>query len=115
VRAVYADGSATSVSGSITGKDEVEKLVEVNGRHFDLRAEGNMLLLEYPDRPGIMGRVGTLLGEAGINIEAAQISQTKDGADAVMLLRVDREVDAHLLEPIGVTVGARTIRAVTFG
>ncbi|WP_026360956.1 phosphoglycerate dehydrogenase [Amycolatopsis nigrescens] len=114
VRAVHADGTTLTVSGALTGKDEVEKLVEVNGRSFDLRAEGTMLLLEYPDRPGIMGRVGTLLGEAGINIEAAQISQTSDGADAVMLLRVDRSVDSHLLEPIGAAVGAHTIRAVDF-
>jgi len=61
-----------------------------------------------------MGRVGTLLGEAGINIEAAQISQTTDGSDAGMLLRVDRHIDAHLLEPIGASVGAHTIRAVDF-
>jgi D-3-phosphoglycerate dehydrogenase len=114
VRAVHTDGTTLSVSGSVTGKGEVEKLVEVNGRHFDLRAEGNVLLLEYPDRPGIMGRVGTLLGEAGINIEAAQISQTTDRTDAIMLLRIDRPVDSHLLEPIGATVGARTIRSVTF-
>ncbi|MGH3950848.1 MAG: phosphoglycerate dehydrogenase [Pseudonocardiaceae bacterium] len=115
VRAVHADGTTLSVSGAITGLDEVEKLVEVNGRHFDIRAEGHMLLLEYRDRPGVMGRVGTLLGEAGINIEAAQISQTTDGTDAIMLLRVDRTVDARVLEPIGATVGARTVRAVTFG
>ncbi|WP_199430415.1 phosphoglycerate dehydrogenase [Qaidamihabitans albus] len=114
VRAVHNDGSAHSVSGTVIGKDEVQKVVEVNGRHFDLRAEGHVLLLEYPDRPGIMGRVGTLLGEAGINIEAAQISQTTDRSDAVMLLRVDRAVDSHLLEPIGATVDARMIRAVAF-
>ncbi|MEU6642414.1 phosphoglycerate dehydrogenase [Saccharomonospora sp. NPDC046836] len=115
VRAVHADGSVHTVSGAVTGKGEVEKLIEVNGRHFDIRAEGNMLLLEYPDRPGIMGRVGTLLGEAGINIEAAQISQTTDRSDAVMLLRVDRPVDAHLLDPIGATVDARLIRSIAFG
>lgn len=114
VRAVHADGTTLSVSGAITGLDQVEKLVEVNGRHFDIRAEGHMLLLEYPDRPGVMGRVGTLLGEAGVNIEAAQISQTTAGTDAIMLLRVDRVVTAGVLEPIGNTVGARTIRAVTF-
>ncbi|MGW4490219.1 phosphoglycerate dehydrogenase [Amycolatopsis sp. NPDC004368] len=114
VRAVHADGTALTVSGSVTGKDEVEKIVEVNGRHFDLRAEGHVLLLEYPDRPGVMGRVGTLLGEAGINIEAAQISQTTEGSDAVMLLRVDRHVDGNVLEPIGATVGAHTIRSVDF-
>jgi D-3-phosphoglycerate dehydrogenase len=115
VRAVHGDGTALSVSGAVTGKDEVEKIVEVNGRSFDLRAEGRQLLLEYPDRPGVMGRVGTLLGEAGINIEAAQISQTRDGSDAMMLLRVDRAVDAHLLDPIGAAVGAHTVRAVDLG
>jgi D-3-phosphoglycerate dehydrogenase len=114
VRAVHTDGTILSVSGSVTGKAEDEKIVEVNGRHFDLRAEGSVLLVEYPDRPGVMGRVGTLLGEAGINIEAAQISQTVDGADAVMLLRVDRAVDSNLLAPIGASVGAHTIRAVDF-
>jgi len=114
VRTVHADGTTMSVSGAVTGKDDVQKLVEINGRHFDLRAEGHMLLLDYPDRPGVMGRVGTLLGEAGINIEAAQISQTAEGSDALMLLRVDRAVDSHLFEPIGASVGARTIRAVEF-
>jgi len=114
VRVVYGDGSHQIVSGAITGNDEIQKLIEVNGRHFDLRAEGNLLLLEYPDRPGIMGRVGTLLGEAGINIEAAQISQTTNKNDAIMLLRVDRLVDAHLLDPIGATVGAKLVRTVPF-
>lgn len=114
VRAVQGDGTVHSVSGAITGKEETPKLVEVNGRHFDIRAEGHMLLLEYPDRPGVMGRVGTLLGEAAVNIEAAQISQTTDGSDAVMLLRVDRTVDSQVLEPIGNAVSARLIRPVTF-
>jgi D-3-phosphoglycerate dehydrogenase len=114
VRAVHADGSAHSVSGTLTGLDQVEKLVEINGRHFDLRAEGHVLLLEYADRPGVMGTVGTLLGEAGVNVEAAQISQTKGGADAVMLLRVDRPVDTAVLNPIGAAVGARTVRTISF-
>ncbi|MCO1580876.1 phosphoglycerate dehydrogenase [Crossiella sp. SN42] len=114
VRTVGADGTAHSVSGSLSGRNQVEKLVEVNGRSFDLRAEGHVLLLEYPDRPGVMGTVGTLLGEAGVNVEAAQISQTRDGQDATMLLRVDRPVDAGVLEPIGATVGARTVKAIAF-
>ncbi|HWE90182.1 MAG TPA: phosphoglycerate dehydrogenase [Pseudonocardiaceae bacterium] len=114
LRAVLSDGTALTVSGTLSGLDAVQKLTEVNGRNFDLRAEGHVLLLEYPDRPGVMGKVGTLLGEAGANIEAAQISQTKDGANAIMLLRVDRPVSAEVLEPIGATVGARVVRAVSF-
>ncbi|MCP2254189.1 D-3-phosphoglycerate dehydrogenase [Prauserella aidingensis] len=114
VRAVQDDGTAHTVSGSVTGKEEVQKLIEIDGRHFDIRAEGNMLLMEYPDKPGTMGRVGTVLGEAGVNIDAAQISQTADRSNAVMLLRVDRPVDQALLDPIGAAVSARKIRSITF-
>ncbi|MGW1676671.1 phosphoglycerate dehydrogenase [Saccharopolyspora sp. NPDC002376] len=114
VRAGLADGRTARVSGALSGSNLVEKLVEVNGRHFDLRAEGNVLLLEYPDRPGVMGKVGTLLGEVSVNIEAATVSQTTERSDAVMLLRVDRPVEAGVLEPIGAAVGARIVRAVTF-
>jgi D-3-phosphoglycerate dehydrogenase len=115
LRAAMPEGETVTVSGALTGRAEVEKLVEVNGRHFDLRAEGDVVLLEYADRPGVMGRVGTLLGEAGVNIEAAQISQTTDGADAIMLLRVDRPVDNTVLSPVGAAIGARTISQVSFG
>jgi D-3-phosphoglycerate dehydrogenase len=114
VRAALPDGTSVTVSGTLTGLDAVQKVVEVNGRHFDLRAEGTVLLLEYPDRPGVMGTVGTLLGETGVNIEAAQISQTKDGENAIMLLRVDRSVTAEVLEPTGAAVGARLVRSISF-
>nr|WP_218888839.1 phosphoglycerate dehydrogenase [Saccharopolyspora hordei] len=114
VRAGLSDGRTARVSGALSGSNQVEKLVEVNGRHFDLRAEGNVLLLEYPDRPGVMGKVGTLLGEVGVNIEAATVSQTTERSDAIMLLRVDRPVEPGVLEPIGAAVGARIVRTVTF-
>ena len=114
LRGAMPDGEAITVSGTLTGRAQVEKLVEVNGRHFDLRAEGEVIVLEYADRPGVMGRVGSLLGEAAVNIEAAQISQTTDGTDAIMLLRVDRPVDPGVLEPIGASIGARTTRLVSF-
>ncbi|ASO22370.1 D-3-phosphoglycerate dehydrogenase [Actinoalloteichus hoggarensis] len=114
VRVAMPDGGTASVSGTLTGPQQVEKLVEINGRHFDLRAEGNVLLLEYPDRPGVMGTVGTLLGEVGINIEAAQISQTTDASDATMLLRVDRPLTGGVLEPIGAAIGASTAYSVSF-
>ena len=45
LRAAMPDGEAITVSGALTGRSQVEKLVEVNGRHFDLRAEGEVSLL----------------------------------------------------------------------
>ena len=115
LRAAREDGETVTVSGALTGSDEVEKLVEINGRSFDLRAEGHVLLFEYSDRPGAMGTVGTLLGESDVNIEAAQLSQTRDRTSAVMLLRVDRSVAPEVLEPIGQALGARTTRLISFG
>jgi len=114
LRAAMPDGESITVSGTLTGRAQVEKLVEINGRHFDLRAEGYLLLLEYADRPGVMGRVGLLLGEVAVNIEAAQISQTTDGTDAIMLLRVDRPVDPAVLASVGSSVGATTTRLISF-
>jgi D-3-phosphoglycerate dehydrogenase / 2-oxoglutarate reductase len=115
VRGAFADGMVYSVSGTLAGPSQVQKLVEVNGRNFDLRAEGEAILFEYPDRPGVMGIVGTLLGQAGINIEAAQISQTTEGTDAIMILRVDRPVRVDVLASIGPSIGAHTVRPITFG
>jgi D-3-phosphoglycerate dehydrogenase len=115
VKGGFADGTLYSVSGALSGPAQVEKVVEVNGRHFDLRAQGEAILMAYPDRPGVMGTVGTLLGEADINIEAAQISQTTAGTDAIMMLRVDRAVAKDTLDAIAAAVGARNIRSVTFG
>jgi D-3-phosphoglycerate dehydrogenase len=96
LRGVYPNGDVLTVSGTVSGIAEIEKVVEVH------------------DRPGVMGVVGTLLGKIGINIEAAQISQTSDGEDAVMILRVDRSVDPSVLESIGASVRATIIRTVDF-
>ncbi|MDQ5856454.1 MAG: ACT domain-containing protein, partial [Actinomycetota bacterium] len=115
VRGAFADGTVSSVSGTLSGPAQVQKLVEIDGRHFDLRAQGEAIFMEYPDRPGVMGTVGTLLGSADVNIEAAQISQTTAGTDAVMMLRVDQPVPREVLDAIGASVGARTVRSVTFG
>jgi len=115
LRAAMADGESRSVSGTLSGEHLVAKLIEINSRHFDLRAEGNLLVAAYADRPGVMGTVGALLGEHRINIEAAQISQELDGRAAIMVLRVDRVPAQDLLEKIGEAVEASAIRGISAG
>ena len=114
LRAAMPDGEAITVSGALTGRAQVEKLVEVNGRHFDLRAEGEVIVLEYADRPGVMGR-GRLAARRGRGEHRGgpdQPDHRRHGA--IMLLRVDRAVDPGVLEPIGASIGARTTRLVSF-
>ena len=92
VRAVYADGASVNVAGTLSGPQLVEKIVQINGRNFDLRAEGVNLLINYSDQPGALGKIGTLLGGAEVNIEAAQLSQDAEGEGATIMLRLDRDV-----------------------
>ena len=56
VRAVYSDGSVTNVAGTLSGPQLVEKIVQINGRNFDLRAEGVNLIINYIDQPGTLGQ-----------------------------------------------------------
>ncbi|MEO8814200.1 MAG: phosphoglycerate dehydrogenase [Mycobacterium sp.] len=112
VKAVAADGSVVTVAGTLDGPHEVEKIVEINGRHFDLRAEGVNLVINYDDQPGALGKIGTLLGAAGININAAQLSEDVTGPNATILLRVDRDVPEDVRSAIGSSVDANKLKVV---
>lgn len=112
VKAVFADGSVHNVAGSLTEPRQVEKVVNINGRNFDLRAEGLNLVVSYTDQPGSLGKIGTLLGDAGIDILAAGLSQDAAGAGATVLLRVSRKIDDAVLEAISAAVDATLIEQV---
>jgi len=112
VRAVGGDGSTVNVAGTLSGPQLVEKIVQINGRNLDLRAEGVNLIINYDDQPGALGKIGTLLGSAGANILAAQLSQDAEGPGATIMLRLDGPVPADVLSAIGRDVNAMTLEVV---
>ena len=58
VKAIAANGTVASVVGALTGLERVDKIVRINGRGVDMRAEGRNLFLHYEDAPGALGKVG---------------------------------------------------------
>ncbi|HSS23201.1 MAG TPA: phosphoglycerate dehydrogenase [Mycobacterium sp.] len=112
VRAVARDGSTVNVAGTLSGPQEVEKIVQINGRNFDLRAQGTNLVINYIDQPGALGKIGTLLGEAGVNIQAAQLSEDAEGPGATILLRLDQDVPNDVRSAISTAVGANKLEVV---
>lgn len=112
VRAVYADGGALNVAGTLSGPQLVEKIVQINGRNLDLRAEGYNLIVNYTDQPGALGKIGTLLGGAEVNILAAQMSQDASGDSATVMLRLDTDVPEDVGAAIASAVGATTLEVV---
>jgi len=110
LRGVMADGREISVSGTVTGPRLVEKLTEVVGFEVDLRPEGYLLFFRYHDRPGVVGTLGALLGDAEINIAGAQVSRADAGGEALMAITTDSEVGPELLATIAERIGARDAR-----
>jgi D-3-phosphoglycerate dehydrogenase len=112
VRAVGADGTVVNVAGALSGPQLVEKIVQINGRNFDLRAQGINLVINYIDQPGALGKIGTLLGAAGVNIAAAQLSEDAEGPGATILLRLDHDVPGDLRSAISAAVDANKLEVV---
>jgi D-3-phosphoglycerate dehydrogenase len=101
-----------NVAGTLSGPQLVQKIVQINGRNFDLRAEGVNLIINYVDRPGALGTIGTVLGEAGVNIQAAQLSEDAEGPSATILLRLDQRPPEEVLAAIAPAVGANMLEVV---
>jgi len=110
VRGTAVDGSQVSVSGTLVGRRRVEKLVEVNGFDVDLEPSSHLLFFRYPDRTGVVGTVGQVLGDAGVNIAGMQVSRAAAGGDALMVLTVDSPVAADVLTDIAKRIGAASAR-----
>jgi len=89
-----------SVGGVLVGKRDTERLVRVYGYDLDMAFHPIMAFFRYVDRPGIVGSVGTLLGEAGINIANMQVARKAEGGEALMGLAVDSPVPDEVLNRI---------------
>jgi D-3-phosphoglycerate dehydrogenase / 2-oxoglutarate reductase len=108
VRGALPDGRSVSVAGTLTvhGTREVAKLTAVDDFDLDLTADGVLLFFRYLDRPGVVGAIGTILGEAGVNIAAMQVARREAGGETLMTLTVDSSVDAELLSTVAAEIGA---------
>lgn len=112
VTGVLADGRTVSVSGTLVGTRQVQKLTSIDGFDMDLVPEGHLLFFRYDDRPGIVGTLGRMLGDASINIAGMQVSRTETGGEALMALAVDSAVPHELLNSVAVAIGAQSASSV---
>jgi D-3-phosphoglycerate dehydrogenase / 2-oxoglutarate reductase len=94
--AVSADGAR--VAGTTIGTEGRHWLVSALGYELEIELAPRMLLLGYDDVPGVIGRVGTLFGEAGVNIANMAVSRNNQGGKALMALSVDTAAPPELLE-----------------
>ena len=106
LRGALADGSQVSVSGTLTGTKQVEKIVEINGYEVEVPFAKNLIVMIYTDRPGIVAVYGSVFGEAEINIAGMQIARHVAGGKALSVLIVDSPVPAGLLASVRDAIAA---------
>lgn len=112
IRGTLADGEQVSVSGTLIGISQRERLVEVDGFAVDIEPTEHLAFFRYEDRPGMVGVVGRVLGDAGINIAGMQVCRDAKGGHALVAMSVDTVIPHSALEEISTAMEAVEVRSV---
>ena len=77
------------------------RIVSLNDFTIDLNPEGNLLYIKHMDRPGVIGRVGKIVGDHNVNIATMQVGRKSAGGEAIMVLSFDKPLEDNLLKTLG--------------
>jgi D-3-phosphoglycerate dehydrogenase / 2-oxoglutarate reductase len=97
---VTSDGEELRVAGTTIGRENRIWLVSALGFELELELAPLLVFFQYDDVPGVIGRVGTLFGDAGVNIANMAVSRTRRGGKALMALSIDSEAPPELVERV---------------
>ena len=97
---VSGEGEEIEVSGTTIGPEPRLFLAGALGFAIDIELAPRMAFLVYDDVPGVIGRVGTMFGEAGVNIANMAVSRTKEGGKALMAFSIDSAPPPELVERV---------------
>ncbi len=107
------DDGERSVAGTLFGNAQ-PRLVELFGIKVEADLAGHMLYVVNEDAPGFIGRIGTTLGEAGVNIGTFHLGRRDAGGEAVVLLSVDEAVTPELIASVRALPGVKTAMPLSF-
>jgi D-3-phosphoglycerate dehydrogenase / 2-oxoglutarate reductase len=101
-----------AMAGTLSGLKAEARLVMVDGHGVDLPPSAHMLVVRNEDRPGMIGVVGTVLGEAGINIADMDVGQSASGAAAMMVVSTSDPVPPAVADRLRATPGVVSVHLV---
>src|SRR3954469_15426561 len=112
---VVRGDQGTHVAATLFGKQQAPRIVAIDGHSVDLPPAQHMLVLHNDDSPGVIGRVGTALGDAGVNISNMDVGQKATGEAALMVIATGEAVPAELVERVAGLTGVQSARAIDLG
>ena len=92
--------------------DKQQRIVNINGLNVDVKPEGHKIFINNTDKPGVIGTLGTLLGEASINIAGMNVGRKESGKQAVTVLEIDGEVSNDVISKISKVEGVTKVKNV---
>ncbi len=110
---VTTESGPRSVAGTLFGGDR-PRLVSIKGIEIEAELGPNMLYITNEDKPGLVGSLGTILGDAGINIATFHLGRAVAGGEAIALIEVDGEVPAAVLEKVRALPSIKQVAALRF-
>jgi D-3-phosphoglycerate dehydrogenase len=100
---VVSDTSEQTLAGSVFvygGEAREGRITEINGFHIEAIPHGHMLVMHNRDVPGVIGRVGTILGDCGVNISRFHLGRRKRGGEAMAVIEVDARVGKEVVDEL---------------
>lgn len=110
---VKTDEYERSVAGTVFA-DGRPRIIEVRGINMDFELTPHMLFVRNADKPGFIGRFGSLLGEAGVNIATFNLGREKPGGDAICMVSLDAPVPAEVLAKVAALPHVVRVRRLRF-
>jgi D-3-phosphoglycerate dehydrogenase len=102
-----------SIAGTLFGNSS-PRLVEMFGIKVEAELDGEMIYIVNEDRPGFIGRLGTALGEAGVNIGTFHLGRRAAGEEAVALVSVDGHIEQSVVQAIAGLPGVKQVTPLRF-
>lgn len=109
---VRTDKAEHMVAGTLFGQEG--RIVLIDGYRVDVAAEGWLLLGPHRDQPGMVGKVGTILGEAGVNIAGMQVGRTETAGTNIMVMSVEADIPTPVMLKIKAVEGILGAKLVNF-
>ena len=106
-------GGGRSLAATVIGLRDEARLVEIDDHIVDVPPAANMLVVRNDDRPGMIGVVGTLLGNANVNIDDMDVGRDLDASSAVMVIATAQPASPELVDKLRSTEGILSVDAVS--
>jgi D-3-phosphoglycerate dehydrogenase len=113
VNLISLRGGAHALAGTLSGLRAEPRIVMLDDHSIEVPPARHMIVVHNDDRPGVIGRVGSVLGDHGINISDMAVGRTKESAGAVMVLAVDDLPGPDVLERLRSADGVVSVSALT--